>query len=96
MQLCNYRIFYIDLKGPNKSKISYPMITHVEFKKRIQMNVLTKEKQTHRHRKCVVTKAEVGGGGWPGGVGWADAQHHIWNRWSTGICCIEGGNLNNR
>ena len=27
---------------------------------------ITKEKQTHGHRKCTVTKEEVGGEGWPG------------------------------
>ena len=63
-------------------------------KKMIQMNLFTKQKQTHRHRKqTMATKGDrVCGGAWTGCLGLAYANC-IWNGWSTGNCYIAQGTL---
>ena len=49
------------------------------FKKIVQMNLYTKQKQTHRHRKQTYG-CQKGGGmgkGWIGSLGLADANYYI-------------------
>ena len=44
-----------------------------------QMNSSTKQKETHRQSRLVVTKAAGVGEGWTGSLRLADTNHHIEN-----------------
>ena len=69
---------------------------HVESKKRIQMKVFTKQKQTHRlQNETYGYQRGQMGEGWTGGSGLAYAHYCIWNRWSTGTCYIAQKTLPN-
>ena len=43
-----------------------------------QMNLPTKQKQTHRHREQTCGCQGRGGGGWIGSLGLVDANYYLW------------------
>ena len=64
----------------------------------IQVNLFTKQKQTHRLRKQTYDYQGgkgVGREGWTGGLGLAYAHYCMQKGWSTGTCCIAQGTLPN-
>jgi len=57
-----------------------------------QMNLDTKQKQTHRKQTCGHQRGQMGQR-WTGGMGLASSHWGLWNDWATGTCCPAQGTL---
>ena len=67
-------------KWSKSERERHPMISLVcGIQNTTQMNVSTKQKQTHRHREQTYgcQGGGEGGEGWIGSLGWADANYYI-------------------
>ena len=62
-----------------------------------EINLSTKQKQTHRHREETVASWNVGGAGkgCTGSLGLVDANNYIINGWTTRSYCIAQRNTFN-
>ena len=85
-----------DYHTKTERQIPYDVTYMWNLKEKVQVNLFSKLKQTHRLQKQIYGYQREGGwGGWIGDVALAYAHYCTWNRCSTGTCYIAQGTLPN-